>query len=154
MATVSVVTLDAAQLSSSDGISKNITVHSVSAVTDIESSNVNLFAYLSNALAILLSPILFLFKWLTSIRFPTFERLWIWDFRTFRPYSIPIEHGAVEATQFLRMSPLGLTASREDHMANGLMVSHLYLYTCCGLFPRKWQSRPDVALRATLTVST
>jgi hypothetical protein len=131
MTTTSVVTLDAARVSRSEELAKNITVHSVSAVTDVESSEVNLLTYLSKALAILLSPFLFLFTWLTSTRFPVFERLWIWDLRTFRPYSLPIEHGAVEATQFLRMSPLGLSASREDHMANGLMVSHLLMYSHC-----------------------
>jgi hypothetical protein len=69
------------------------------------------------------TSVVYLSPWLTWIRFPTFERLWIWDLRTFRPYSIPIANGAVEAVQFARISPLGIKASRQEHIANGLIVS-------------------------------
>jgi hypothetical protein len=57
-----------------------------------------------------------------------FERLWIWDLRTLRPYSVPIKNGAVEAAQLGRISPLGINASLQDHIANGLLVSWPLVY--------------------------
>jgi hypothetical protein len=89
---------------SDKGPTKNITTMFVTLVTQFWTSVV----YLSSSL--------------TWIRFPTFERLWIWDLRTFRPYSIPIANGVLEAAQFAPISPLGITASRQEHIANGLMV--------------------------------
>ncbi|KAF2197442.1 citrate synthase [Delitschia confertaspora ATCC 74209] len=58
----------------------------------------------------------------TLCRLPSFQKLWTIDLRTFRFYTIPIEHNAVRATSFQRISPLGITASYQDHFAKGLMV--------------------------------
>ncbi|KAI1386457.1 citrate synthase [Hypoxylon trugodes] len=54
--------------------------------------------------------------------FPSLEKLWVIDLRTFRPYSISINHNAVQATEFRKISPLGITASPQDHIAKGLTL--------------------------------
>ncbi|KAH6658759.1 citrate synthase [Truncatella angustata] len=50
------------------------------------------------------------------------EKLLITDLRTFRVYSIPIKHNAVQATEFRKISPLGITASYWEHAAKGLVI--------------------------------
>jgi citrate synthase len=65
-----------------------------------------------------------------SIPLPTFQKLWLWDLRTFRWYSIPILHGAVDAMHFRRISTLSYAASTEEQMAEGLLVSRFFIQTC------------------------
>lgn len=63
--------------------------------------------------------------------FTGFGSLWVWDMRTLRPYIIPIEDGAVKATHFQRISPLGILSSSQDHMTNGLMASKYLSQKSC-----------------------
>lgn len=55
-------------------------------------------------------------------RLSIFKKLWILDLRTFRWYSIAIEKSSIRATDFRKISPLGITASYKDHIAKGLTV--------------------------------
>lgn len=56
------------------------------------------------------------------IRFLNFESLLIADLRTLRLYRMPIKHNAVRAAEFQKISPLGVTASRQEHAAKGLVM--------------------------------
>ncbi|KAL8924714.1 MAG: hypothetical protein Q9208_003904 [Pyrenodesmia sp. 3 TL-2023] len=76
----------------------------------------NTFAKLMTGLFI------YLFKLICSIPIPTWDTLWVWDLRTFRPYSIKIEHNAIDAMQFRKISPLPMTAPIVDHLSAGLSV--------------------------------
>lgn len=58
----------------------------------------------------------------TRFRFLDHEKLLIADLRTFRLYHIRIRHNAVPAAEFRQISPLGLTASRQEHAAKGLVL--------------------------------
>jgi hypothetical protein len=49
-------------------------------------------------------------------------KLWIIDLRTFRIYSVQIEHNAIRAIEFKRISPLGITSRSSEHWAHGLSV--------------------------------
>lgn len=49
-------------------------------------------------------------------------KLWVIDLRTFRTYGVQIEHNAICATEFKRMSPLSITARLTEHWAHGLSV--------------------------------
>lgn len=71
--------------------------------------------------------VMYLFSLPLSIPVFDSKKLWLLDLRTFRCYSIPIIHGAVDAMQFRRISPLCPTASVEEHMAKGLTVSNSLL---------------------------
>ncbi|PVI02562.1 citrate synthase [Periconia macrospinosa] len=53
---------------------------------------------------------------------PSLNKLWILDWRTFRWYKIPIDQGAIRATEFRRISPLSIAANYKDHIAKGLTV--------------------------------
>jgi citrate synthase len=76
----------------------------------------NMFAKL------LTSAFIYLFKLIRSIPGPSWDTLWVWDLRTFRPYSIEIQHNAVDAIQFRKISPLPMTAPIIDHLSAGLTV--------------------------------
>lgn len=76
-----------------------------------------------NAFAKLMTSLfIYLFKLICSIPIPTWDTLWVWDLRTFRPYSIKIEHNAIDAMQFRKISPLPMTAPIVDHLSAGLSV--------------------------------
>ncbi|KAF2730782.1 citrate synthase [Polyplosphaeria fusca] len=53
---------------------------------------------------------------------PSFGNLLVTDMRTFRTYSVPIEDNSIQATDFLKISPLSITAGYHDRMATGLVV--------------------------------
>ncbi|KAH6625778.1 citrate synthase [Boeremia exigua] len=65
---------------------------------------------------------LYLFELICSIPTPSWDTLWVWDLRTFRPYSIAIKHNAIDAMQFRKISPLSMTAPVIDHLSAGLTV--------------------------------
>jgi hypothetical protein len=71
---------------------------------------------------ILTSAFIYLFKLICSIPGPSWDTLWVWDLRTFRPYSIEIQHNAVDAIQFRKISPLPTTAPIIEHLSAGLTV--------------------------------
>lgn len=66
--------------------------------------------------------LLYLFQLVCSVPMPKWDKLMLWDMRTFRFYSVKIEHNAVDAMQFRKISPLPMTAPIVDHMTNGLTV--------------------------------
>lgn len=66
--------------------------------------------------------LVYMFKFICSIPIPTWDTLFVWDLRTFRPYSIRIEHNAIDAMQFRQISPLPMTAPIIDHLSAGLTV--------------------------------
>jgi hypothetical protein len=49
-------------------------------------------------------------------------KLLVVDLRTFRTYSVQIEHNAIRASEFKRMSPLGISSRLSGHWAPGLSV--------------------------------
>ncbi|KAL1655686.1 hypothetical protein SLS61_001708 [Didymella pomorum] len=53
---------------------------------------------------------------------PTWHTLWVCDLRTFRPYTIKIEHNAIDATQFRKISPLSIAAPAIEHLSAGLTI--------------------------------
>jgi citrate synthase len=53
---------------------------------------------------------------------PTRNTLWVCDLRTFRPYAIKIEHNAIDAAQFRKISPLPIAAPAIEHLSAGLTV--------------------------------
>jgi hypothetical protein len=55
-------------------------------------------------------------------RFIFIPKLWVMDLRTFRFYGVQIEHNAIRAIDFKKMSPLGVTAGAAEHWAHGLTV--------------------------------
>ncbi|KAI1340858.1 citrate synthase [Xylariaceae sp. FL0016] len=71
-----------------------------------------------------LSPLLAFLRGIVDLlfRFISRSRLWVIDSRTFRLYSIPIKNNAVQATEFMKVSPLGIRASYQEHAAKGLML--------------------------------
>jgi citrate synthase len=81
-----------------------------------------MLSYFTTLLNIFSSFLVYLSSLFSGIPIFTFQSLWLCDLRTFRWYSIPIMHGAVDAMQFRRISPLSLTASIEEQMAEGLLV--------------------------------
>jgi hypothetical protein len=81
-----------------------------------------ILSYFATLLNIFSSFLVYLFSLFTKIPIFTSQSLWLCDLRTFRWYGIPIVHGAVDAMQFRRISPLSLTASMEEQMAEGLLV--------------------------------
>ena len=76
----------------------------------------NMFAKL------LTGAFIYLFKLIGSIPSPSWDTLWVWDLRTFRPYSIEIQHNTVDAMQFRKISPLPMTVPFIDHLSAGLTV--------------------------------
>jgi hypothetical protein len=91
-------------------------------VTDTSGPTKNMLSYFTILINTLKAFVIYLFNLPLSIPFFNPEKLWVWDLRTFRWYSIPITHGAVDAMEFRRISPLSPTASTEEHMAKGLTV--------------------------------
>lgn len=79
---------------------------------------------MSPFIAFALTLLLSLGFWFLKIRFRIlrFESLLIADLRTLRLYRIPIRHNAVQAAEFQKISPLGITASRQEHAAKGLVM--------------------------------
>jgi len=50
------------------------------------------------------------------------EKLLVIDLRTCLPYTIPIRHNAIPATEFRKISPLSIAASFHDRLATGLTI--------------------------------
>lgn len=50
------------------------------------------------------------------------DRLWVIDMRNFWPYSIPIHHNAVCATDFRKIAPVGIGTSYRERVAKGLVI--------------------------------
>lgn len=84
---------------------------------------VNKVVFYFNTFAKLMTGFLvYMFKLICSIPIPTWDTLFVWDLRTFRPYSLRIEHNAIDAMQFRKISPLPMTAPIIDHLSAGLTV--------------------------------
>lgn len=66
--------------------------------------------------------LMYLFNLACSVPTPKFDKLWVMDLRTFRPYSLKIEHNAVDAMQFRKISPLPMSAPVVEHLSAGLTV--------------------------------
>jgi hypothetical protein len=81
-----------------------------------------LIFYFNMFAKLLTSALIYLFKTNYSIPGPSWDTLWVWDLRTLRPYSIKIQHNAVDAMQFRKISPLPIIAPLIDHLSAGLKV--------------------------------
>lgn len=54
--------------------------------------------------------------------FLSLNKLWVIDMRNLLPYSIPIHHNAVRATDFQKIAPVGIGTSYRERVAKGLVV--------------------------------
>jgi citrate synthase len=78
--------------------------------------------YFNTFAKLMTSFLVYLFQAICSIPTPKWDTLWVWDLRTFRPYAIKIEHNAIDASQFRKISPLPMTAPVVEHLSAGLTV--------------------------------
>lgn len=78
--------------------------------------------YFNTFAKLMTSFLLYLFQLVCSIPMPKWDKLLVWDLRTFRPYALKIEHNAVDASQFRKITPLPATAPLIEHASAGLTV--------------------------------
>ena len=78
--------------------------------------------YFKTFAKLLTRAFIYLFKLICSVPGPSWDILWVWDLRIFRQYSIEIQHNAVDAMQFRKISPLPMTAPIIDHLSAGMTV--------------------------------
>lgn len=85
-------------------------------------------ALMMNTMATLIFSVITLFINLSHyisnkiLYFPSFDKLWVLDMRNLWPYSIPIHHNAVRATDFQKIAPVGIGTSYRERVAKGLVV--------------------------------
>jgi citrate synthase len=77
---------------------------------------------LNAATGLMTDSLVQLSKLVPCVPVPTWNTLWVWDLRTFRPYSIKIEYNAIDAVQFRKISPLPIAAPAVEHLSAGLTV--------------------------------